>query len=59
MKNNGFNPSWEEDPLVFTVKMPELAFMMFEVLDDDFGHRDQIVGKYILPVTCIGPGQWR
>ena len=44
--DNGFNPIWNED-FKFIVNCPELAFVRFNVLDEDVG-KDQSIGYYTI-----------
>uniref|UniRef100_A0A673HE76 Phosphoinositide phospholipase C n=1 Tax=Sinocyclocheilus rhinocerous TaxID=307959 RepID=A0A673HE76_9TELE len=53
--NNGFNPHWNET-LQFTIHTPELALVRFVVEDYDKASRNDFIGQYTLPFTCIQPG---
>uniref|UniRef100_A0A8C1VUX2 Phosphoinositide phospholipase C n=1 Tax=Cyprinus carpio TaxID=7962 RepID=A0A8C1VUX2_CYPCA len=53
--NNGFNPRWNET-LKFTIHTPELALVRFVVEDYDKASRNDFIGQYTLPFTCIQPG---
>ncbi|XP_035249746.1 1-phosphatidylinositol 4,5-bisphosphate phosphodiesterase delta-4-like isoform X2 [Anguilla anguilla] len=53
--NNGFNPVWY-DNLQFTVHVPELALVRFVVEDYDKTSKNDFVGQYTLPLTCIQQG---
>ncbi|XP_048050214.1 1-phosphatidylinositol 4,5-bisphosphate phosphodiesterase delta-4 [Megalobrama amblycephala] len=53
--NNGFNPCWNES-LRFTIHTPELALVRFVVEDYDTASRNDFIGQYTLPFTCIQPG---
>ncbi|KAJ8003621.1 hypothetical protein DPEC_G00150240 [Dallia pectoralis] len=53
--NNGFNPVWY-DTLRFTIHTPELAMVRFVVEDYDKASRNDFVGQYTLPFTCIQQG---
>ncbi|KAM6945687.1 1-phosphatidylinositol 4,5-bisphosphate phosphodiesterase delta-4 [Aplochiton taeniatus] len=53
--NNGFNPVWE-DTLRFTVHAPELALVRFVVEDHDKTSKNDFVGQYTLPFTCLQQG---
>ena len=54
VKNNGFNPQWDKT-MQFTVTCPQLALVMFRVLDDERGP-DETVAQYCLPVRCVQTG---
>ncbi|XP_073701389.1 1-phosphatidylinositol 4,5-bisphosphate phosphodiesterase delta-4 [Garra rufa] len=53
--NNGFNPLWNET-LQFKIHTPELALVRFVVEDYDKASRNDFIGQYTLPFTCIQPG---
>uniref|UniRef100_A0A8C2L827 Phosphoinositide phospholipase C n=1 Tax=Cyprinus carpio TaxID=7962 RepID=A0A8C2L827_CYPCA len=53
--NNGFNPVWY-DTLQFTIHVPELALVRFVVEDYDKTSKNDFVGQFTLPFTCIQPG---
>ncbi|XP_046887363.1 1-phosphatidylinositol 4,5-bisphosphate phosphodiesterase delta-4 isoform X1 [Hypomesus transpacificus] len=53
--NNGFNPVWY-DTLRFTIHTPELALVRFVVEDYDKTSKNDFVGQYTLPFTCIQQG---
>ncbi|XP_036401071.1 1-phosphatidylinositol 4,5-bisphosphate phosphodiesterase delta-4-like [Megalops cyprinoides] len=53
--NNGFNPVWN-DTLQFTLHAPELALVRFVVEDYDKATKNDFVGQYTLPFTCIQQG---
>jgi len=55
VKNNGFNPSWNKS-MEFTVTCPQLAVIMFRVLDDISGAKDETVAQYCLPMRCLQTG---
>ncbi|XP_060049871.1 1-phosphatidylinositol 4,5-bisphosphate phosphodiesterase delta-4 isoform X2 [Erinaceus europaeus] len=52
VENNGFNPYWGET-LCFRVQVPELALLRFLVKDYNWKFRDDFVGQYTLPWTCM------
>lgn len=52
----GFNPCWNES-LRFTIHTPELALVRFVVEDYDTASRNDFIGQYTLPFTCIQPGR--
>ncbi|XP_065100675.1 1-phosphatidylinositol 4,5-bisphosphate phosphodiesterase delta-4 [Paramisgurnus dabryanus] len=53
--NNGFNPVWY-DNLQFNIHVPELALVRFVVEDYDKTSKNDFVGQFTLPFTCIQPG---
>ncbi|XP_066509532.1 1-phosphatidylinositol 4,5-bisphosphate phosphodiesterase delta-4-like [Hoplias malabaricus] len=53
--NNGFNPMWHET-LTFTVHVPELALVRFVVEDHDKTSKNDFIGQYTLPFSCIQQG---
>ncbi|XP_075961741.1 1-phosphatidylinositol 4,5-bisphosphate phosphodiesterase delta-4 isoform X1 [Anarhichas minor] len=55
INNNGFNPVWNET-LNFVVHAPELALVRFEVEDYDKASRNDFIGQFTLPFTCIQAG---
>ncbi|XP_053472865.1 1-phosphatidylinositol 4,5-bisphosphate phosphodiesterase delta-4 isoform X3 [Ictalurus furcatus] len=55
IENNGFNPIWN-DMLNFTVHVPELALVRFVVEDYDKTSKNDFVGQYTLPFSCLQQG---
>uniref|UniRef100_A0A8I5TA46 Phosphoinositide phospholipase C n=2 Tax=Pongo abelii TaxID=9601 RepID=A0A8I5TA46_PONAB len=55
VENNGFNPYWGET-LCFRVLVPELAMLRFVVMDYDWKSRNDFIGQYTLPWTCMQQG---
>ncbi|KAM3607652.1 uncharacterized protein V6R79_011356 [Siganus canaliculatus] len=55
INNNGFNPLWNET-LNFVVHTPELALVRFVVEDYDKASRNDFIGQFTLPFTCIQEG---
>ena len=55
IQNNGFNPSWNET-MRFKVTCPQLALVMFRVLDDIPTSRNETVAQYCLPLRCLQTG---
>ncbi|KAM3857241.1 1-phosphatidylinositol 4,5-bisphosphate phosphodiesterase delta-4 [Diretmus argenteus] len=55
IENNGFNPVWY-DTLRFTIHTPELAMVRFVVEDYDKTSKNDFVGQYTLPLSCIQQG---
>eukprot|EP01017_Pseudomicrothorax_dubius_P031520 TRINITY_DN4039_c0_g2_i1.p1 TRINITY_DN4039_c0_g2~~TRINITY_DN4039_c0_g2_i1.p1 ORF type:complete len:771 (+),score=146.87 TRINITY_DN4039_c0_g2_i1:282-2594(+) len=54
IKNNGFNPIWNEKT-VFLVHSPEFLFLKFEIYNKDVLN-DEKLGWYAIPFNCIRPG---
>ncbi|XP_003405949.1 1-phosphatidylinositol 4,5-bisphosphate phosphodiesterase delta-4 [Loxodonta africana] len=55
VENNGFNPYWGQT-LCFRVLVPELALVRFVVEDYDWKSRNDLIGQYTLPWTCMQQG---
>lgn len=55
INNNGFNPVWNET-LNFIIHTPELALVRFVVEDYDKASRNDFIGQFTLPFTCIQTG---
>ncbi|XP_059198678.1 1-phosphatidylinositol 4,5-bisphosphate phosphodiesterase delta-4 [Centropristis striata] len=55
INNNGFNPEWNET-LNFVIHTPELALVRFETEDYDKASRNDFIGQFTLPFTCIQAG---
>ncbi|XP_034429464.1 1-phosphatidylinositol 4,5-bisphosphate phosphodiesterase delta-4-like [Hippoglossus hippoglossus] len=55
INNNGFNPLWNET-LNFIIHAPELALVRFVVEDYDKASRNDFIGQFTLPFTCIQAG---
>uniref|UniRef100_A0A4W4FWL2 Phosphoinositide phospholipase C n=1 Tax=Electrophorus electricus TaxID=8005 RepID=A0A4W4FWL2_ELEEL len=55
IENNGFNPCWSEI-LEFVVHTPELALVRFVVEDYDKASKNDFIGQYTLPFSCIQTG---
>ncbi|XP_062420805.1 1-phosphatidylinositol 4,5-bisphosphate phosphodiesterase delta-4 isoform X1 [Pungitius pungitius] len=55
INNNGFNPVWNET-LNFVIHTPHLALVRFEVEDYDKASRNDFMGQFTLPFTCIQAG---
>lgn len=54
--DNGFNPYWNEELESFSITCPELAVVMFRVMDQESTQSDVMVAQYCLPFTCIQTG---
>lgn len=52
----GFNPVWNET-LNFVVHTPELALVRFVVEDYDKASKNDFLGQFTLPFTCIQAGE--
>ena len=52
----GFNPLWNET-LNFIIHTPELALVRFVVEDYDKASRNDFIGQFTLPFTCIQAGE--
>uniref|UniRef100_A0A7N5ZSK0 Phosphoinositide phospholipase C n=1 Tax=Anabas testudineus TaxID=64144 RepID=A0A7N5ZSK0_ANATE len=55
INNNGFNPVWNET-LNFILHTPELTLVRFVVEDYDKASRNDFIGQFTLPFTCIQAG---
>ncbi|KAG7215689.1 hypothetical protein INR49_022044, partial [Caranx melampygus] len=55
IENNGFNPVWY-DTLRFTIHTPDLAMVRFVVEDYDKTSKNDFVGQYTLPLSCMQQG---
>ncbi|KAG8236623.1 hypothetical protein J437_LFUL016455 [Ladona fulva] len=55
IKNNGFNPRWDHK-MVFTIKIPESAILVFTVKDYSSSGVNRKLGTYALPVTSLNTG---
>ena len=55
MKNNGFNPYWNE---VFKIKVtnPDLDQLYLQVKDEDDINPDSFIAYSAIPVDCLSPG---
>ena len=57
VKDNGFNPRWEnQKPFEFVIHCPEMAFVKFVIKDEDIG-KDQTIGYYSIRVSNIREGK--
>uniref|UniRef100_A0AAR2JXM2 Phosphoinositide phospholipase C n=1 Tax=Pygocentrus nattereri TaxID=42514 RepID=A0AAR2JXM2_PYGNA len=55
IENNGLNPCWNET-LEFAVHTPELALIRFVVEDYDMATKNDFIGQYTVPFSCIQSG---
>ncbi|XP_038196394.1 1-phosphatidylinositol 4,5-bisphosphate phosphodiesterase delta-4 isoform X1 [Arvicola amphibius] len=55
VENNGFNPYWGQT-FCFRVQVPELAILRFVVKDYNWKSRNNFIGQYTLPWTCVKQG---
>ncbi|XP_055361668.1 1-phosphatidylinositol 4,5-bisphosphate phosphodiesterase delta-4-like isoform X2 [Betta splendens] len=55
IENNGFNPVWY-DTLRFSIHAPELALVRFVVEDYDKTSKNDFVGQFTLPLSCMQQG---
>uniref|UniRef100_A0AC35FS96 Phosphoinositide phospholipase C n=1 Tax=Panagrolaimus sp. PS1159 TaxID=55785 RepID=A0AC35FS96_9BILA len=55
IKNNGFNPVWNEN-FTFPLRCPEVAILRFCVKDFDSTSSNDFIGEYTVPVPSIRPG---
>ncbi|XP_073734718.1 1-phosphatidylinositol 4,5-bisphosphate phosphodiesterase delta-4 isoform X3 [Callorhinus ursinus] len=55
VENNGFNPYWGQT-LSFRVLVPELALLRFVVKDYNRKSRNEFIGQYTVPWTCMQQG---
>ncbi|XP_063076696.1 1-phosphatidylinositol 4,5-bisphosphate phosphodiesterase delta-3-A-like isoform X2 [Engraulis encrasicolus] len=53
--NNGFNPRWDVT-LAFQLQVPELVLVRFVVEDHDHTAKNDFVGQFTLPFSCLKPG---
>jgi len=56
--NNGFNPTWRQS-FVFTIKVPEVAFLEFKVKDHSHSGKDQHLGSHASRVQDLQEGYRR
>ncbi|CAO2624986.1 1-phosphatidylinositol 4,5-bisphosphate phosphodiesterase delta-4 [Lemmus lemmus] len=55
VENNGFNPYWGQT-FCFRIQVPELAILRFVVKDYNWKSRNNFIGQYTLPWTCMKQG---
>ncbi|XP_039382514.1 1-phosphatidylinositol 4,5-bisphosphate phosphodiesterase delta-1 isoform X3 [Mauremys reevesii] len=55
IENNGFNPKWDEE-FGFDIDVPELALVRFVVEDFDVSTKNDFIGQYTIPFTCLKQG---
>ncbi|CAG2106000.1 unnamed protein product [Medioppia subpectinata] len=56
VKNNGFNPVWNESPIEFIIRCPEMAFIYIAVKDHSATGKDVLLGQYMLAFPAIMEG---
>nr|XP_048314979.1 1-phosphatidylinositol 4,5-bisphosphate phosphodiesterase delta-4 isoform X2 [Myodes glareolus] len=56
VENNGFNPYWGQT-FCFRVQVPELVILRFVVKDYNWKSRNNFIGQYTLPWTCVKQGE--
>ena len=56
LRGSGFNPYWGQT-LCFRVLVPELALLRFVVKDYDWKSRNDFIGQYTLPWSCMRQGE--
>ncbi|CAM9840055.1 unnamed protein product [Ectocarpus sp. 4 AP-2014] len=54
IQDNGFNPIWNETS-TFEITMPEVALLMFTVMDKDV-NKDDFIAQTVLPVKSVRKG---
>ncbi|CAM9623769.1 unnamed protein product [Lampetra planeri] len=54
-ENNGLNPVWKEE-FSFQLTVPELALIRFVVKDYDVTSRNDFIGQFSLPFSCLRQG---
>eukprot|EP00752_Nemacystus_decipiens_P001301 g1292.t1 len=54
IQDNGFNPVWNEVS-TFEIKMPEMALLMFTVMDKDV-NKDDFIAQTVVPVKNLKKG---
>jgi phosphatidylinositol phospholipase C delta len=55
VKNNGFCPVWNDANFTFNVETPDVAMLMFKIVDDDYGY-DDIIASSAIPFSCLRQG---
>jgi hypothetical protein len=55
VENNGFNPEWGER-VEFPLTYPQLATLMLVVEENLYDGKQQFIGQYGVPVSCLRPG---
>lgn len=56
LPGSGFNPYWGQT-LCFRILVPELALLRFVVKDYDWKSRNDFIGQYTLPWSCMQQGE--
>lgn len=55
INNNGFCPVWNEKVMEFQVYSPDVAMLLFKIIDEDIGV-DEHVASAAIPVSCLRKG---
>jgi hypothetical protein len=55
VENNGFCPVWTDANFTFKVHTPDVAMLMFKIIDDDYGY-DDIIASSAIPFSCLRQG---
>jgi len=58
VRNNGFNPTWKQS-FVFSIKVPEVAFLEFKVKDHSHSGKDQHLGSFTIRINDTQEGYRR
>lgn len=58
VKNNGFNPVWENETFKFNIKVPQLAFLEFKVKDHSTSGSDKDLAIFSTPLNLIQSGMY-
>lgn len=57
IRDNGFHPVWNETLPEFQITCPDLALVMFQVIDEQsFRRNDVTIAQYCLPLNCMQTG---
>lgn len=55
VNNNGFCPVWNDVSMDFQVYSPDVAMLLFKIIDEDIG-TDQHIASAAIPVSCLRKG---
>lgn len=53
--DNGFSPVWKSEEINFEVHHPDVAMLLFQVIDQDLGI-DDFIASAAIPLTCLRKG---